>query len=165
MSSKALLIGIVLSFGLLFGAAFWFSQPSPTAPAVASASTGQLTTTETFYDFGTISMKKGPVSHKFTVTNSDSVPAVVTKLFSSCMCTKGVLITESKTWGPFGMPGHVSIPKIAAEIAPSQTAQVEVIFDPAAHGPAGVGKIERTVTAELNGRSPLLFNFSANVTP
>ncbi|KKT77481.1 MAG: hypothetical protein UW73_C0019G0016 [Microgenomates group bacterium GW2011_GWB1_44_8] len=165
MSSKALLIGIVLSFALLFGAAFWFSQPQPTAPVVASASTGQLTTTQTFYDFGTISMKKGPVSYKFTVTNSDSIPATVTKLYSSCMCTKGALITPAKTWGPFGMPGHVAIPKIAAEIAPGQTAQIEVIFDPAAHGPAGVGRIERTVTAELNGQAPLLFSFRANVTP
>ena len=165
MSSKALLIGIVLSFGLLFGAAFWFSKPQPAAPAVASASIGQLTTTETFYDFGTISMKKGPVSYKFTVTNSDSVPATVTKLYSSCMCTKGTLITPDKTWGPFGMPGHVAIPSIAAEIASGKSAQIEVIFDPAAHGPAGVGKIDRTVTAELNGQSPLLFSFSANVTP
>lgn len=165
MSPKALLIGIVLSFALLFGAAFWFSRPQPAAPAVASASTGQLTAPETFHDFGTISMKKGLVSYKFTVTNSDSTPAIVTKLYSSCMCTKGALITPDKTWGPFGMPGHVAIPQIAAEIAPGQTAQVEVIFDPAAHGPAGVGKIDRTVTAELNGQSPLLFNFSANVTP
>ena len=42
---------------------------------------------------------------------------------------------------------------------------VEVVFDPTAHGPAGVGKIERVVTLENNSSSDLNIMFSAFVTP
>ncbi len=164
MSSKAIIIGAIVTFALLFGGLYLMSRSQPQV-MVNPQATGQLTAGESFYDFGSVSMAKGLVSRKFTLTNPDSVPAVVIKIYSSCMCTKGTLTVGDRTYGPYGMPGHGAIPGIAAEIAPGQTAQLEVIFDPAAHGPAGVGKIERTVTAELNGQSPLNFNFSANVTP
>lgn len=164
MSPKVIIIGAIITLALLFGGLFFLSRPGPKI-TINPQATGQLTAGESFYDFGSVAMAKGLVSHKFTLTNSDSVPAVVTKIYSSCMCTKGTLTIGDRTYGPYGMPGHVAVPGIAAEIAPGQTAQLEVIFDPAAHGPAGVGKIERTVTAELNGQSPLNFNFSANVTP
>jgi len=63
------------------------------------------------------------------------------------------------------MPGHTAIPNLSVQIEPGQTAEVEAVFDPAAHGPAGVGVIERQVTLELNGQSPLQLSFKAVVTP
>lgn len=164
MSSKIIIIGTIITFALLFGGLFFMSRPEPKV-AVNPQATGQLTAGESFYDFGSVSMAKGLVSRKFTLTNSGSTPATITKMFTSCMCTKAKLTLGDKTWGPIGMPGHTAIPNLAVQIDPGQTAEVEVVFDPAAHGPAGVGKIERTVTAELNGQPPLNFNFSANVTP
>lgn len=164
MNYKVILIGAVITFILAFTGFYLVSRPEPKGQ-ISPTSTGKITATATFYDFGSISMAKGPVSRTFAITNSDSIPATITKLYSSCMCTKGTLSVADKTWGPFGMPGHGAIPSIAAEVAPGQSGKIEVIFDPAAHGPAGVGKIERTVTAELNGQPALQFNFAANVTP
>lgn len=164
MNYKVILIGAVITLILAFAGFYLVSRPEPTVE-VSPTSTGKITATETFYDFGTVSMAKGLVSHKFELANSDSVSATITKLYSSCMCTEGKLEIAGQSWGPFGMPGHDAIPSIAAVIAPGQSGEIEVIFDPAAHGPAGVGKIERVVTAELNGQSSLNFNFSANVTP
>ncbi len=165
MNLKVILIGTALTFGLIFGGLFLLSRPPAAAPTVATTATGKLTVGETSYNFGTVSMAKGVVTKKFTITNSDTAPATVTKMFSSCMCTKAALQVGDKTWGPFGMPGHSAIPTIAAEVAPGQEAVVEVIFDPAAHGPAGVGQIARQVTLELNGQSPLTLNIAATVTP
>lgn len=164
MNSKVIIIGTIISLILLVGGLFWLSRPE-VKPEVLTANAGRLATSETAYDFGSISMAKGLVTHKFSITNSDSVAATITKLYSSCMCTKAKLYVSGKEWGPFGMPGMAAIPSIAAVIAPGESAEIEAIFDPAAHGPAGVGKIDRMVTAELNGQSSLKFNFSALVTP
>lgn len=165
MNSKILIIGIVASLGLLFGGLLWMSRPVA-KPQVLATSIGKLTASETSWDFDTVSMAKGVVTKKFSLANTDTVPATVTKLFSSCMCTKAALRVNGREWGPYGMPGMgPAIPDIAAEIAPGQTAEVEVTFDPAAHGPAGVGQIERQATLQLNGQSPLTFNIRALVTP
>lgn len=164
MNTKVIIIGTIISLILLVGGLFWLSRPE-VKPEVLAADTGRLTAAETAYNFGSISMAKGLVTHKFIITNSDVVPATVTKLFTSCMCTKAKLYVNGKEWGPFSMPGMAAIPSISAVIAPGESAEIEAIFDPAAHGPAGVGKIERTVIAELNGQSPLNLNISAVVTP
>ena len=81
------------------------------------------------------------------------------------MCTKATLKIGDKKFGPFGMPSHVAIPTIRAILSPQETAEVEAVFDPNAHGPAGVGKIERVVTLENNAGEPVVFEFSAMVTP
>lgn len=164
MSSKIIIIGAITTLALLFSGLFFLSRSQPQV-SVNPQATGQLTLGESFYDFGSVSMAKGLVSRKFTLTNSGSTPATITKMFTSCMCTKAKLTSGGQSWGPVGMPGHTAIPNLSVQIDPGQTAEVEAIFDPAAHGPAGVGKIERTVTVELNGQSLLNFNFSANVTP
>ena len=48
---------------------------------------------------------------------------------------------------------------------PGDDAVVEVVFDPAAHGPAGIGPIERVVTIENSAGRPLELAFNATVTP
>lgn len=164
MSSNAIIIGTIVTFALLFGGLFLLSRPGPKV-TVNPQATGQLSVSESFYDFGSVSMAKGLVTRKFSLTNSGSVPATITKMFTSCMCTKAKLTVAGQTWGPIGMPGHTAIPNLAVQIDPGQEAVVETIFDPAAHGPAGVGVIERQVTIEQNGQSPLKLSFKALVTP
>ena len=63
------------------------------------------------------------------------------------------------------MGGHGFIPSINETINPGEEASVEVVFDPKAHGPAGVGKIQRVVTIDNNAGSPMELSFSALVTP
>jgi hypothetical protein len=81
------------------------------------------------------------------------------------MCTTATLITLAGKKGPFGMPGHAPIPSITEIMAPEGRAQVEIVFDPKAHGPAGVGRIERVITLENNTGKPLELGFVAMVTP
>ena len=164
MNSKTIIIGALATFALLFGGLYLMSRPQPQV-SVNPQATGQLTVAESFYDFGSVSMAKGLVTHKFTLTNAGSVPATVTKMYTSCMCTKAKLTVADQSWGPIGMPDHTAMPNLSVQIEPGQTAEVEAVFDPAAHGPAGVGVIERQVTLELNGQSPLQLSFKAVVTP
>lgn len=119
---------------------------------------------EPAFDFGTISMAAGKVNHSFRVKNSGADAAVINKIYTSCMCTSASLIVGDLKLGPFGMAGHAFIPKINRALAPGEEASLEVVFDPAAHGPAGVGTIQRVVYLETSaGRQTL--EITANVTP
>lgn len=118
------------------------------------------------FDFGRISMAKGKVSHRYSIWNSGETPLTITKMYTSCMCTTATLMLASaKKIGPFGMPGHGLLTSISERLAPGETAQVDVVFDPAAHGPAGVGPTQRTVTVVNDAGRALELQLSAMVTP
>ena len=163
MKSK-IIIGIVVV--LVLGAIVWLARPNAksTDEPIAIGPT-VLTVTETNFDFGTISMAKGNVSHMFTVTNTGTELVIINKLYTSCMCTTASIMDGTEKVGPFGMPGHSGIPSIKVSLAPGATTQVEAIFDPNAHGPAGVGTISRVVILENSAGKPLEIGFTANVTP
>lgn len=119
---------------------------------------------EPAFDFGTISMAAGNVSHSFRIKNSGADAVAINKIYTSCMCTSASLIVGDLKLGPFGMAGHGFIPKINRALAPGEEASLEIVFDPAAHGPAGVGTIQRVIYLETSaGRQTL--EITANVTP
>ncbi len=117
-------------------------------PITYSASA--LTAEEIRFDFGAISMANGNVSHNFTLKNEGPESVIIEKVYTSCMCTTA-LITDSSggKYGEFGMPGHANS-KTNVEVLPGETVTVEAIFDPAAHGPSGVGLAQRSIYLETN---------------
>lgn len=133
--------------------------------ASVSAGASALAADESSYDFGSISMAAGPVTRRFAVTNGGVSPVTVEKLYTSCMCTTASLTIAGEASGPFGMPGHGAVPRINRALAPGELAGVDVTFDPAAHGPSGIGRIERSVYLETVGGAPLILNIAATVTP
>ena len=167
MKIKNILIAIPLLLLLVAGAAWIIGRVGTNNAAVSLAtSTGILTADMEQYDFGTVSMAAGKVSHRFAVTNPGTEPITVTKLSTSCMCTTALLIKRDTTLGPYGMEGHGGyVPKIRTDIALNETVTIEAVFDPTAHGPAGVGKIDRAVMLENNTGTPLVLRFAAMVTP
>jgi len=132
-------------------------------PIIQAASA--LTTEESSFDFGRISMAAGRVSREIKIKNTNDIPVTATRLSTSCMCTTAELTYQGKRDGPFGMPGHGFIPGIETVIQPGDEAIIKVTFDPSAHGPAGVGAIKRDVYLEQEGGKRLTVNFSAFVTP
>lgn len=160
------IIGIVAGI-LVLGGIIWIARPDGQNTASSAASSnGTLTVEEASnYDFGTISMAAGKVKHQFKIKNTSSEAVTIGKMYTSCMCTTAMLMKGGKQFGPVGMPGHGVIPKVNESINPGEEAIVEVVFDPAAHGPAGVGRIQRTVTLENNAGRPVELLFAAMVTP
>ncbi len=145
-------------------------EPSPgvtplSRPSQSSSSRSSLTASDASFDFGSISMAGGKVTHRYGIANGSAEPLVINKLYTSCMCTTATLFQGVRKFGPFGMPGHTSIPAINQTLGPGERAFVEVVFDPAAHGPAGIGPIERVVTIENSAQQPVQLAFSARVTP
>jgi hypothetical protein len=138
------------------------SQPGS---AAAPAETGPLASPEPLYDFGTISMSAGKVSHRYPIRNTGNSAITIRKIYTSCMCTEATLVTAQGRQGPFGMPGHGVIPGIYETIPPGGSALVDVRFDPAAHGPAGIGPTDRVVTIRSDEAPPLTLRFTAMVKP
>ena len=156
----------------IIGGLVWLTRPDKSG-ADANYGASSLQTAEGEYDFGTISMAKGKVSKIFAVKNASAQAAFIEKIYTSCMCTEASLIKSSPStssgqtsrFGPFGMPGHGLVPKVNQTLNPGEETQVEVVFDPNAHGPAGVGAIERIVYVEEKERLPLELKIKAMVTP
>lgn len=144
------------------------ARPSPESNAGTgntSSSSGKLTASEQSFDFGTISMAAGNVTRNVKVKNAGDGSITIKKLYTSCMCTVASMMKDGQTYGPFGMPGHGVVPSIDQVLDVGKEVEVAVTFDPAAHGPAGVGKISRVVYLENNAGKPLEIKFSAFVTP
>lgn len=159
------IVGLIILGGLIIYARPQGSSKDNGAGTGLSQGVSSLTAEETTYDFGSISMAAGPVRHTFKIKNSGTVPLTLTKLYTSCMCTTAVLETASGKRGPFGMPGHGIVPKINKSIAAGEEMTIEVEFDPAAHGPAGVGPTVRSVYLETASGKPLELRIKSLVTP
>ncbi len=135
------------------------------APVQSASVLGIL---ENDFDFGTISMKDGDVSKVFELENRGTESIFINKVYTSCMCTVAKITTaKGETSGPYGMPGHGGgVSKSNVVIGAGEMVRVEAIFNPAAHGPSGVGLANRTVFIETNStQTPKVeLNFTATVT-
>jgi len=173
-SSAGLIVGVVLIIVAVVIAIIAASPgsktaaPATTAPATAAAvasAPAALRAPEARFDFGQISMAAGNVSHRYWFRNESAAPVLLQRVYTSCMCTKATLVKGMRVIGSYGMPGHGPLPAVNETLAPNEAAYVDVVFDPAAHGPAGLGHTERVVTIESNAGAPLQVAFTANVRP
>jgi hypothetical protein len=116
-------------------------------------SAGVVSALENEFDFGKISMKDGIVKHLFVLKNNGEETVKIGKIYTSCMCTTAYLVVspEDKI-GPFGMPGHKVLKYANTAIGPNEEIKIEANFDPAAHGPSGVGFAERSIYLETDSR-------------
>lgn len=165
MKNKTVITWALIIVGL-FGLMWWGGQSQASLPSQEQTETQSvLTSDKTLFEFGTISMAKGLVSTVFKVTNPTENDINVESVTTSCMCTKAYVLKGSDRKGPFGMPGHGVVPKANEVIKAGETRDIEVVYDPAAHGPAGVGPIDRFVFLQDTSGAVLRLEIKAVVTP
>lgn len=159
----------ILIIAALLGLIFFLASPNTAGQSSApqkQLAASALSASENSYDFGNISMKNGKVSHIFTIKNEGVSETTISRLSTSCMCTEAFLTENGQRIGPFGMPGHGGgTTAISAIIPAGESRELEVVFDPAAHGPAGIGKITRAVFIEDENNGTKTIEISAAVTP
>ena len=124
-----------------------------------------ITLSETNFDFGNVSMAKGIVTHDYILTNVGGEFITMDNAYTSCMCTTATIIIGGEVVGTYGMPGHGGSMSVGRDIEPAGEAVIRVAFDPSAHGPAGIGRIDRIVRIETDDNRRLELAFTANVTP
>lgn len=156
------LAGIIIVTLLLLGGVVYFGAKAGAVSQVSTNNQVELTVGDKTFDWGTIDINNGIVSKSFTIENKGSVPLKLYNVKTSCMCTTAQLKTQDQTSKKFGM--HEKSNDVF-EVKPSKTAELIVEFDPAFHGPSGIGPINRTVTLNTNdANNPTLsFQLTANV--
>jgi len=130
--------------------------------AKLTESNSEVITGVSSHDWGTIDMNDGVVKKTFSLTNEGEGTLELANVKTSCACTYAIITVNGKKSPQFGM--H-SVSSWTGKVEPGEEAQVEVVFDPAFHGPQGVGAISRQVTIETNDKSnpAIEFNLTANV--
>jgi|AntRauTorckE6833_2_1112554.scaffolds.fasta_scaffold27752_3 hypothetical protein len=113
-----------------------------------------LSATESFFDFGVIPMSGGVVEKQYTLTNTGGEKLTIGKVYTSCLCTTASIIESDGTEkGKFGMPGHKGQSTLANSVVePGESITVNAVYDPAAHGPSGVGLAQRSIYLETDSK-------------
>ncbi|KKT81942.1 MAG: hypothetical protein A3B99_04660 [Candidatus Yanofskybacteria bacterium RIFCSPHIGHO2_02_FULL_44_12b] len=165
--NKKVIAGIFVGTLVLIGGLIWLAKPAPDSIGGQADTTSSLLKSDgTFFDFGTISMKDGDVTKEFIVTNPTDKDILVTTLETSCMCTKAFMVKPDGTAkGPFGMRSMGYAWPINETIVPGESRTIRVVYDPNAHGPAGVGLIDRFVILTEESGSQLQLEIKAIVKP
>ncbi|MFA7000171.1 MAG: DUF1573 domain-containing protein [Candidatus Paceibacterota bacterium] len=155
------LIIILAIIGLI-----WWGSKNQKAPVTSTGSRSSLTASEYIYDFGTISMKNGNVTKDFTIKNPTDKDIFLSSVSTSCMCTNAFIISSDGTKkGPFGMSGHGYVPPANETIKANGNIALQIVYNPNAHGPAGVGFIDRFITLVDENGNNLQIEIKATVTP
>jgi hypothetical protein len=140
------IIGTVVVIGggvLIAGKANQASQIGQTAEAKAAISSAT-------HSWGDIPINDGNVEATFAITNEGTSPLQLFNVSTSCMCTTAQLEVDGRKSPEFGM--HTKA-RYVTEVPAGGTAQLRVVFDPAFHGPQGVGAITRQVKLQTNDAS------------
>lgn len=155
---------IVLTVVILAGI-FIIGEGTSSQGGQGDGAVSQLLTPEKIYDFGTISMANGNVEKIFKVTNPTDKDIFIKTVTTSCMCTSAYIEKDGSEKGPFKMPGMGYVPPANETIKAGGSIDIKVVYDPNAHGPAGVGMIDRFVyLTDANGGKVQL-EIKANVKP
>lgn len=164
--NKNAIIVIFIGTVIVIGDLIWLGRPAEQSTGgQANITESILKSSETIFNFGTISMANGNVSHEFRVTNGYAQPINISKIYTSCMCTAANFKFNQKTFGPFGMEGMGGITSANITLSPGESGSIEVVYDPNAHGPAGVGAIDRFIYVEDKNGGQLKLEIKAAVTP
>lgn len=147
---KILLGIIVFSLILVIGAAYFLSSSAGQKATLEKVNGAKIEVLEESFNFGDIDYSAGVVNHEYLIKNIGDKPLEIANLATSCMCTK----VFAK--GPFGESEKVSMKGMSkpsswkGELKSGEEGKIVAVFDPAFHGPGGIGPISRTVSFETN---------------
>lgn len=144
--TKFLIGAFLVSILVIVGVAYLLSNKSKSEAEIPTTEVAGLTATPESYDLGEVAINGGIVSKDYEVKNTTSATLSLKKIATSCMCTTAKVRLGDKETRAFGMEmvGDKN-PPLDLNIPAGETAKVTVDFDPAAHGPEGVGAFDRIV--------------------
>jgi len=156
------IVGIIIVTVFILGGAVYFGTKTGAAIQVDTDRETKVFIDSNKYDWGMVDYDGGIVSKSFSIKNAGSSVLKLYDVTTSCMCTTAQLKSFESTSKKYGM--HEKSTDVF-EIKPGETAELIVEFDPAFHGPSGVGPISRTVTMNTNdAKNPILsFSLTASV--
>lgn len=163
MNGKKVIIGfVVLTLLIMVGGVYILSANTSNPAAVSLSQNAKALVDQKTHDWGTIPYSGGNVSKTFTIKNTGTDVLKLTNIKTSCACTYAQVTIDGKISPKFGMHTTSSW---AGDVAVGKEASLTVVFDPAFHGPTGVGPMERLISVQTNDISNpnLEFSLKGNV--
>lgn len=157
MNEKVVMFGIVGATVLVIAGGVWVSGRSGSVSGVSVEEDARARVEELTHDWGEIHIDGGKVEKVFNIRNEGSGTLKLYNVKTSCMCTTAQLMLGEKLSPEFGMHSKSSY---KLEVPKGETAKLKVVFDPAFHGPSGVGPITRQVVVQTNDIDRQKLNFS-----
>lgn len=163
---KFIVIVTVVSVVAILGGVALGSRSSGDSEAaqvnVSESANAIPATNETSYDWGTIKLNGGNVEKVFEIKNEGTETLLLSNVATSCMCTTAILARGEETSPEFGMHSKSNY---VMEVPAGETANLKITFDPAFHGPSGVGPINRQIKVDTNNpeKPVLAFTLTAMV--
>ncbi|MDO8487374.1 MAG: DUF1573 domain-containing protein [Candidatus Curtissbacteria bacterium] len=147
---------------VLIGGVFLVSKTTQSPQVAGFQDAKAYVIDATSFDWGNIPMNGGLMTKTFTIKNTGTDTLKLLNIKTSCHCTKAHVTIDGKKSPDFGMDG---ISSWVGEVTPGKEAKLTAIFDPAYHGPQGVGPMNRFVSVETNDRgiSKLAFTLTGTV--
>lgn len=148
---------ILIAVGLI-GGYFYINNNSDTQNNVENISSegARVFVEETSYKWRQVGINDGNVEKIFEIKNSGTETLVLSDVITSCMCTTAQLILSGEESPVFGMHSKSNY---EMEVPAGETAELKVVFDPAFHGPGGVGPINRQIKVATNDLNNPELNF------
>ena len=145
--TKFILGAALVTLGLIVGLTFFISAKGSKERTLVATEVKGIEAATTHYDLGDVPIKGGIVTREYEIKNTTGSDLELIKIVTSCMCTKASVKAQSGETKFFAMEmGGDRNPFISLKIKKDETAKVTVRFDPAAHGPEGVGPFDRVIS-------------------
>jgi len=141
---KIFIILGILFFVAILGLSILINRMPITSQVLSEASGVEVD--PLYYDLGNVPIKGGIITKEYLIKNVSSQPIKLKRIATSCMCTTASFQFQDKKTDFFGMEmnGNKN-PSLNIQIGVNETGKVVVRFDPAAHGPQGIGPFDRVV--------------------
>ena len=140
-------IGVGLASVIAIFVGFYFASNTGNSAQVKADPEAQAVASATSFDWGEIGLNDGNVEKVFEIKNNGTQPLSLSNVSTSCMCTTAQLSLGDETSPLFGMHTKADY---SLKVPPERSAKLKVVFDPAFHGPSGVGPIIRQVMVSTN---------------
>ncbi|KKR62901.1 hypothetical protein A2210_00390 [Candidatus Woesebacteria bacterium RIFOXYA1_FULL_40_18] len=145
--TKFIIGSAVVTLGLIVGLTFFISAKGAKERTLVTTEVLGVSANPANYDLGDVPIKGGIITKEYEIKNATDADMELIKIVTSCMCTTASVKAESGETRFFAMEmGGDKNPFISLKVKKGETVKVTVKFDPAAHGPAGVGPIDRVVS-------------------
>lgn len=149
MKQKSVLIILGLITFAVLGLGVWLLS-RPVGIEVPKSDQAKAEVAEANHDWGEIKINGGKVEKIFMIKNSGSSALKLSEVSTSCMCTTAQVIIGGKGSPLFGMHQKSSW---VGEIPAGEEAELKIVFDPAFHGPSGIGAMTRQITVATNDKA------------
>ena len=137
------------------------SRTDPTSHIEQIAEAKAVVSSKT-HSWGDIPIKGGDAEAEFTIANEGTSALKLFNVVTSCTCTTAQIEADGRKSPKFDMHSKSSY---VLEVPAGGEAKLKVVFDPAFHGPQGVGVMDRQVKMETNDatRPDLMFVLDGTV--